>query len=57
MKEKAIASTAITEDGRSDLEFDFVGHRKGSRTHSRAGSAIGRRVVFHARRVSRGCLH
>ncbi|KAG9235849.1 hypothetical protein BJ875DRAFT_256670 [Amylocarpus encephaloides] len=54
MKEKAIASTAVTEYG----EYDFADRRR-SRPHSRAGSTscgIGKQVVYHARRVSRGCL-
>ncbi|CAG8981425.1 hypothetical protein HYALB_00012770 [Hymenoscyphus albidus] len=56
MKEKAIASTAVTDDGESDFNFPA---RRPSRPHSRAGSAscgLGKRVVYHARRVSRGCL-
>jgi hypothetical protein len=54
MREKAIASTAITEDDVSD--DDFVS-RHPSRPRSRAGSTgfgLGARVVWHARRVSRG---
>jgi hypothetical protein len=54
MKEKAIASTAVTEDEHSDRgsEFEF-GKRRVSRVGSMGGGiGIGRRVAMHARRVS-----
>ncbi|TVY48854.1 hypothetical protein LOCC1_G000990 [Lachnellula occidentalis] len=53
MREKAIASTAITEDDVSD--DDFVS-RHPSRPRSRAGSTsfgLGAKMVRHARRFSR----
>ncbi|EPE35784.1 hypothetical protein GLAREA_05122 [Glarea lozoyensis ATCC 20868] len=62
MKEKAIASTAVTEDlgFESSSRESWVG-RKGIIGRERrvvsAGSGFGmKRVVAHARRVSRGCL-
>ncbi|TVY80944.1 hypothetical protein LSUE1_G004133 [Lachnellula suecica] len=56
MREKAIASIAVTEDGSYSSSDDFASRRP-SRPRSRAGSTrygLGRRVVWHARRVSRG---
>ncbi|TVY34425.1 hypothetical protein LSUB1_G006487 [Lachnellula subtilissima] len=53
MREKAIASTAITEDDVSD--DDFVS-RHPSQPRSRAGSTsfgLGAKMVWHARRFSR----
>ncbi|KAH6676276.1 hypothetical protein B0J14DRAFT_351384 [Halenospora varia] len=63
LKEKAIASTAITNDdvvvlGSNNSEFEFPSGRT-QRPHSRAGSTgcgLGSRVVYHARRVSRSCV-
>ncbi|RDL30778.1 uncharacterized protein BP5553_10123 [Venustampulla echinocandica] len=69
LKEKALASAAMNPNAKSpttnvstptldDLEFDFAS-RPPSRPRSRAESArcgLGRRVVFHARKVSRGVL-
>jgi hypothetical protein len=51
MREKAIASTAIVEDG----EFDFASRpqRPGSRASS-FGCGLGGKVVYHARRLSKG---
>ncbi|KAL2070613.1 hypothetical protein VTL71DRAFT_13639 [Oculimacula yallundae] len=54
MREKALASTAIVEDGR----FDYNTRRVVPR--SRGGSfscGLGERVVYHARKVSKSCLH
>ncbi|CZT45347.1 uncharacterized protein RSE6_05650 [Rhynchosporium secalis] len=54
MREKALASTAVVEDGR----FHYGTRRVVPR--SRRGSltcGLGERVVYHARRVSKGCLH
>ncbi|KAK0119840.1 hypothetical protein ONS95_011272 [Cadophora gregata] len=54
MREKALASTAVVEDGR----FDY--HTKRVVPRSRGGSfscGLGERVVYHARRVSKGRLH
>ncbi|KAH9220121.1 hypothetical protein DL95DRAFT_290440, partial [Leptodontidium sp. 2 PMI_412] len=54
MREKALASTAVFEDGR----FDYGTKRVTPR--ARGGSfscGLGERVVYHARRVSKGCLH
>ncbi|KAH7354939.1 hypothetical protein BKA65DRAFT_231315 [Rhexocercosporidium sp. MPI-PUGE-AT-0058] len=54
MREKALASTAVFDDGR----FDYGPRREISR--SRGGSfscGLGERVVYHARKVSKGCLH
>ncbi|KAN0096367.1 hypothetical protein V8E51_015172 [Hyaloscypha variabilis] len=54
MREKAIASTAIVEDG----EFDFASRpqRPGSRASS-FGCGLGGKVVYHARRLSKGGLY
>merc|ERR1711964_947293 len=54
MREKALASTAIVEDGR----FDY--HTKKVVPRSRGGSfscGLGERMVYHARRVSKGPLY
>ena len=59
MKEKAIASTAIVQEG--GLELERVRAHSGQRLSS-AGSyscglgQVGGKVVYHARRVSRGAL-
>ncbi len=61
MKEKAIASTAITDDGRLQVERMRAHNHSGQRLSS-AGSytcglgQVGGKVVYHARRVSRGAL-
>lgn len=54
MREKAIASTAIVEDG----EFDLASrpHLPRSRPNS-FGCGLGGRVVYHARRLSKGALY
>jgi hypothetical protein len=61
MKEKAIASTAVTEDEHSDrgeeFEFEFgkrrVASTGGGCAIPKVGrSGIGRRVVLHARKIS-----
>lgn len=62
MREKAIASTAVVDEGGiADGEFD-LGTRI-QRPRSRASGVVcglgqmGRRVSLHARRVSRGCVY
>jgi len=56
MKEKAIASTAVVED--SDGEFNFGARRDGPRSlASPHGCGLGRTMVYHARKVSRGYMH
>jgi hypothetical protein len=54
MREKAIASTAIVEDD----EFDLAS--RPHLPHSRPNSfscGLGGRVVYHARRLSKGALY
>ncbi|TAQ85942.1 hypothetical protein B7494_g5741 [Chlorociboria aeruginascens] len=53
MKEKAIASIAIVDD--DDLDFASRSHRPRSRAGAN-GCGLGRKVVHHARKVSRGRL-
>lgn len=54
MREKALASTAVVEDGR----FDFATRKVVPRSRGGSfGCGLGERVVYHARRVSKGCLY
>ncbi len=54
MREKAIASTAIVEDG----EFDLVSRLQLPRSRPNSfGCRLGDRVVYHARRLSKGALY
>ncbi|PQE17347.1 hypothetical protein CJF31_00005759 [Rutstroemia sp. NJR-2017a BVV2] len=53
MKEKAIASTAVVSDCQHTYESDVS--EPPSRTVS--GCGIGRCVVYHARKASKGCLY
>ncbi len=61
MKEKAIASTAIVDNGGLRLE-NMRAHNHSRQRFSSAGSytcglsQVGGKVVYHARRVSRGAL-
>ncbi|CAL3971429.1 hypothetical protein PZA11_007911 [Diplocarpon coronariae] len=54
MREKALASTAVVEEGRFELCTGRVVPR------SRSGSSscgFGEQVAYHARRASNGCLY
>ena len=54
MREKAIASTAIVEDG----EFDLASRIQRPRSRASSyGCGLGGRVVYHARRLSKGNLY
>ncbi|KAF7865529.1 uncharacterized protein EAF02_009952 [Botrytis sinoallii] len=59
MKEKAIASTAVVSDNHyANLNRCYDSDI--SESHSRTGShgcGVGRSVVHHARRASRGCMY
>ncbi|KAA8571205.1 hypothetical protein MFRU_075g00060 [Monilinia fructicola] len=59
MKEKAIASTAVVSDNRYTnlnrcYDSDISESHSGTGSH---GCGIGRSVVYHARRASRGCMY
>ncbi|PMD62682.1 uncharacterized protein K444DRAFT_347709 [Hyaloscypha bicolor E] len=54
MREKAIASTAIVEDG----EFDLASRIQRPRSRASSfGCGLGGRVVYHARRLSKGNIY
>jgi hypothetical protein len=54
MREKAIASTAVVEDGKFNFNSRF---QRPASLASAHGCGLGSQVVYHARRVSRGCLN
>jgi hypothetical protein len=54
MREKAIASTAIVQDGDFDMASRIQRPRSRASTN---GCGLGSKVVFHARKVSRGYIH
>jgi len=55
MKEKAIASTAISSESGLELISRSSTPMPGGPNSYTCG--LGGKVVYHARRVSRGCLH
>lgn len=54
MREKAIASTAIVEDGEFDMSSRIQRPRSRASAH---GCGLGTKVALHARKVSRGYIH
>lgn len=54
MREKAIASTAVVEDG----HFDLASRPKQPRSRAFLyGCGLGDRALYHARRLSKGTLY